>query len=95
MGVELNNAHFDISFVWIDQIIMKICPIEETYPESENCTKSYWPESFNHGVDPLGISKMFPLIFTSVRWAVKDWAEQKQIQFSQNTNLRFFNVTVI
>ena len=30
-GVEFNNAHFDTSFAWIDQKILKLRPIEGTY----------------------------------------------------------------
>ena len=41
LGVEFNNAHSDTSFASIDPKIMKLHPIKGTYPESENCTKSY------------------------------------------------------
>ena len=33
LGVEINNAHYDTLFVWIDQKIMKLDPFEDTYPE--------------------------------------------------------------
>ena len=53
LGVKFNNAHLDTSFASIDPKIMKLHPIEGLTPESENCTKSYRPETFEPGCTSL------------------------------------------
>ena len=32
LDVKFNHAHFDSSFAWIDHKIMKLRPIDVTYP---------------------------------------------------------------
>ena len=55
---EFNNAHLDTSIASIDPKYWNYAWLKGLTPKSENCTKSYWSETFNHGAVyiPLAIS---------------------------------------
>ena len=98
---EFNNAHLDTSFASIDPKIMKLHPIEGTYPESENCTiKSHWSQTclpcMVMTVDICLDMFMFLLLFTTIRGQdVKKSISTVTIKFSQrNLLVMWLNLTV-
>ena len=75
MRGEFNNAHLDTICINWPQNIETTPDLKGLTPKSETALNIYWSETFNHGVHPFGHLLVFPLLFTSLRRAVKDGEE--------------------
>ena len=72
LGVKFQNAYLDTSCATIGKKVQTAAPMNRCTPDSESCTSSRNQVPVNHSRHLFDHQFMFPLLLTSVRWAVRD-----------------------